>query len=343
MSNTVGQISRLFLRHRNRSANRDAKAAPGEIKAVSAGEGGKAVLAPTNCSGSEQQADPLEEASSNEDTAPPTAQQLQEEIESQRKMLHREFDMERMHKELLHIEVEKLHMARENQLMNRQFMAVLKERRALDRERKEMIAAAVEVWRELSGDENFKGKKVHNLNEAISKALHQPASASKIKEEEPRLLRRLRACKTESEVRKFQADLKKKQEALFQLLLKSETMIATGSFHQPKTKDRGGKDAADTPRTGPPVPPKPAVKRSRLGEIRLASSRPVGDPPPRPPDDQEAAASNLQPIIEEGLNAQLANERQEDDLPTNDEPEHVPTRNVLTWNLDVMGIQETSI
>ena len=57
-----------------------------------------------------------------------------------------------MHKELLHIEVEKLHMARENQLMNRQFMAVLKERRELDRERKEMIAAAVEVWRELSGD-----------------------------------------------------------------------------------------------------------------------------------------------------------------------------------------------
>ena len=39
--------------------------------------------------------------------------------------------------------------------MNRQFMAVLKERRELDRERREMIAAAVEVWKTLSGAEYY--------------------------------------------------------------------------------------------------------------------------------------------------------------------------------------------
>ncbi len=59
-----------------------------------------------------------------------------------------------MQRELIHLEIEKLQIARENQLMNRQFMTVLNERRELDRERKEMIAAAVEVWKTLSGEHN---------------------------------------------------------------------------------------------------------------------------------------------------------------------------------------------
>ncbi|XP_038050980.1 uncharacterized protein LOC119724132 [Patiria miniata] len=355
MSNAIGQISRIFLRHRSKSSNRETKTTgldDDDSNSIKSSEGAMMVPVSTLCNNVDDDQTtsgelPAEEEI-NGDTAPPVAQQLEEEIERQRKALQREFDMERMHRELLHIEVEKLHMARENQLMNRQFMAVLKERRELDRERKEMIAAAVEVWRELSGNENFKSKKAHNVNEAISKALHQPASVTKIKEAEPRLLRRLRMCQNASEVRCFQADLKKKQEALFQLLLKSETMMATRSYHRPRGKDRGSKEGADKPKTGPPVPPKTAVKRSRLGDPKVGSPRPVVNPPPPPvtaPADQTPVANNLQPISEEGVNAPPTNERREDGVPANRETERSRSRprNVLTWNLDVQGIRETAI
>ena len=67
---------------------------------------------------------------------------------------------------MIHLEIEKLQIARENQLMNRQFMAVLNERRELDKERKEMIADAVEVWKTLSG-EHFNRVPLHYASHII--------------------------------------------------------------------------------------------------------------------------------------------------------------------------------
>ena len=181
-------------------------------------------------------------------------------------------------------------------------------------------------------------KKTNNLNEAITKALHKSASVAKIKQEEPRLLKRLRMCKTENEVRLFQADLKKKQEILFQLLLKSETMVATGMYC-PKAKPQGFKGTETQTGAVPAVPPKTAVKRPHV-DVSKASGRPKLDPPP--PPNQETA-SNLQPIDGDSENAQPNNAGREDARPTTGNRRRGRSQNVLSWNLEVREIRETAI
>ena len=188
-----------------------------------------------------------------------------------------------------------------------------------------------------TGDtKDFSGGKVHNLHEAISKSLHKSASTSMINEEEPHLLKRLRMCKTEDEVRSLQADLKKKQEALFQLLLKSETMIATGMYCR-DTKERGNEDEETPVKNTRSKSSKNAVKRLRPIDS-AESHRPVGLPPP-PPNQQSTDTSEPTNVF--GENAQLTIEVQPDVQPANNE--RARSHNVLTWNLDVSGIRETTI